>query len=268
MEPGFALRRSTPPRRTRPGCTTPSSAARTTMQPTAPPSARCCAASRSSATRRGPTGRSCTGRSGSWLAEAGIRQIIDIGTGIPAAGNVHEVAGQAAPGTRVVYVDNDPIVHVHANALLTGSGTTSIVLADLRDPEAILAHPKAASSSTSPSRSPCCWSRSCTSSPTRRTRPGSWPRCATRCPPAATWPCRTAPVTSARGPRGRPPPSTTRPPPRDAAQPRAGRGVLRGLGPDRAGPGPGAAVAAATASRPGRRIWTRSGSTAASAAGA
>jgi len=72
-------------------------------------------------------------------AEAGIRQFIDIGTGIPSAGNVHEVA---APGTRVAYVDNDPIVHVHANALLTGSGTTSIVLADLREPEAILAHPK------------------------------------------------------------------------------------------------------------------------------
>jgi hypothetical protein len=78
------------------------------------------------------------------VAEAGIRQIIDIGTGLPAAGNVHEVAGQIAPGTRVAYVDNDPIVHVHANALLTGSGATSIVLADLRDPEAILAHPKIA----------------------------------------------------------------------------------------------------------------------------
>ena len=74
--------------------------------------------------------------------EAGIRQFIDIGTGIPSAGNVHEVAGQVAPGARVVYVDNDPIVHVHANALLTGSGTTSIVLADLREPEVILAHPK------------------------------------------------------------------------------------------------------------------------------
>ena len=74
--------------------------------------------------------------------EAGIRQFIDIGTGIPAAGNVHEVAAQTAPGTRVVYVDNDPIVHTHANALLTGSGTTRIVLADLREPEAILAHPK------------------------------------------------------------------------------------------------------------------------------
>jgi S-adenosyl methyltransferase len=76
------------------------------------------------------------------VAEAGIRQIIDVGTGIPAAGNVHEVAGRAAAGTRVAYVDNDPIVHVHANALLTGTGTTSIVLADLRDPEAILTNPK------------------------------------------------------------------------------------------------------------------------------
>jgi hypothetical protein len=76
------------------------------------------------------------------VGEAGIRQIIDIGTGIPATGNVHEIAGQIAPDTRVAYVDNDPIVHVHANALLTGTGTTSIVLADLRDPEAILAHPK------------------------------------------------------------------------------------------------------------------------------
>jgi S-adenosyl methyltransferase len=76
------------------------------------------------------------------VGEAGIRQIIDIGTGIPTAGNVHQVAGEVAPDTRVVYVDNDPIVHVHANALLTGSGTTSIVLADLREPEAILEHPK------------------------------------------------------------------------------------------------------------------------------
>jgi S-adenosyl methyltransferase len=74
--------------------------------------------------------------------EAGVRQFIDIGTGIPSAGNVHEVAGQVAPGTRVVYVDNDPIVHVHANALLTGSGSTSIVLADLRDPEGILGDAK------------------------------------------------------------------------------------------------------------------------------
>ena len=74
--------------------------------------------------------------------EAGIRQFLDIGTGIPTAGNVHAVAAQTARGTRVVYVDNDPIVHTHANALLTGSGTTRIVLADLRDPEAILRHPK------------------------------------------------------------------------------------------------------------------------------
>src|ERR1700730_3432656 len=73
--------------------------------------------------------------------EAGIRQFLDIGTGIPVAGNVHEGAGQVAPGTRVVYMDNDPIVHTHANALLAGNGTTRIVLADLREPEVILGHP-------------------------------------------------------------------------------------------------------------------------------
>jgi hypothetical protein len=77
-----------------------------------------------------------------FLAEqAGIRQFLDIGTGIPTAGNVHEVAGEVAPEARVVYVDNDPIVNTHANALLGGHGTTGIVLADLRDPAAILDHP-------------------------------------------------------------------------------------------------------------------------------
>jgi hypothetical protein len=72
---------------------------------------------------------------------AGIRQFLDIGTGLPTQGNVHEIAQSIAPETRVVYVDNDPIVHVHANALLAGNSTT-IVLADLRDTEAILEHPE------------------------------------------------------------------------------------------------------------------------------
>jgi S-adenosyl methyltransferase len=76
------------------------------------------------------------------VRDAGIRQIIDIGTGIPTVGNVHEVAQQIDPGVRVAYVDNDPIVHVHASALLTGQGRTSVVLADLRDPRGILDHPK------------------------------------------------------------------------------------------------------------------------------
>lgn len=74
------------------------------------------------------------------VRDAGIRQIIDVGTGIPAAGNVHEVAQEFAADARVVYVDNDPIVNVHANALLTGTGATSIALADLREPRKILEH--------------------------------------------------------------------------------------------------------------------------------
>jgi hypothetical protein len=73
------------------------------------------------------------------VTEAGVRQILDIGTGLPSANNVHEVAQATAPETRVVYVDNDPIVLVHAHALLTGDhDTVSYLDADLRDPTAIL----------------------------------------------------------------------------------------------------------------------------------
>src|SRR5580693_13041 len=73
-------------------------------------------------------------------AEAGIRQFLDLGTGIPTSPNVHEAAQQAAPECRVVYVDNDPIVLAHARALLTSSaeGVTAYLDADLRDPDPIL----------------------------------------------------------------------------------------------------------------------------------
>jgi hypothetical protein len=75
--------------------------------------------------------------------EAGIRQFLDIGTGIPTANNTHEVAQGVAPASRVVYVDNDPIVLAHARALLTSSaeGATAYIDADLRDPGRILDHP-------------------------------------------------------------------------------------------------------------------------------
>ena len=74
-------------------------------------------------------------------AEAGIRQFLDIGTGIPTANNTHEVAQRAAPDSRIVYVDNDPVVLSHAKALLksTPEGACAYLDADLRDPEAILA---------------------------------------------------------------------------------------------------------------------------------
>jgi hypothetical protein len=85
--------------------------------------------------------RAFLGRAVRYLtAEAGIRQFLDIGTGIPTAGNLHQVAQAIAPDTRVVYVDYDPVVLAHARALLTsgGEGATEYVDADLRDTGKIL----------------------------------------------------------------------------------------------------------------------------------
>jgi hypothetical protein len=74
------------------------------------------------------------------VAEGGIRQFLDLGTGIPAANNTHEVAQAVAPESRIVYVDNDPIVLAHARALLTSTpeGACAYLDADLRDPAPIL----------------------------------------------------------------------------------------------------------------------------------
>lgn len=77
-------------------------------------------------------------------AEYGMRQFLDIGTGIPTPPNLHEVAQEVTPEAQVVYVDNDPIVLAHARALLQSSpeGKTGYIQADMRDPEAILRDPK------------------------------------------------------------------------------------------------------------------------------
>jgi O-methyltransferase involved in polyketide biosynthesis len=73
--------------------------------------------------------------------EAGIRQFLDIGTGLPTADNTHEVAQRVAPASRIVYVDNDPLVLTHARALLTSTpeGATDYIDADVHEPERILA---------------------------------------------------------------------------------------------------------------------------------
>ena len=74
--------------------------------------------------------------------DCGIRQFIDIGSGLPSQGNVHEVAQQIAPETRVLYVDNDPIVLTHGRALLASNDRTAIITADLRNPNSILKNPE------------------------------------------------------------------------------------------------------------------------------
>jgi len=90
--------------------------------------------------------RRFVGRAVRYLVGEGVRQFLDIGTGIPAAGNTHEVAQEIAPAARVVYVDNDPIVLAHARALLVSGerGRTDYIHADLREPDVILGDPAVA----------------------------------------------------------------------------------------------------------------------------
>jgi S-adenosyl methyltransferase len=88
--------------------------------------------------------RAFLGRAVRFLAaDAGLRQFLDIGSGLPVTGNVHEVAQSVEPSCRIVYTDNDPLVLVHARALLASApqGRTAYLQADARDPEAILTAP-------------------------------------------------------------------------------------------------------------------------------
>ncbi|WP_329494508.1 SAM-dependent methyltransferase [Kitasatospora herbaricolor] len=88
--------------------------------------------------------RAFLGRAVRYLAEQGVTEFLDIGTGIPTAGNTHQIAQQVHPHARVAYLDNDPIVLVHGRALLAAAsnGSATVVQADLRDPDAVLATPE------------------------------------------------------------------------------------------------------------------------------
>jgi S-adenosyl methyltransferase len=74
-----------------------------------------------------------------FLAASDIRQFLDIGSGIPTEGNVHEVAEEASPGARVVYADNDEVAVAHSRAILAGNSDAAVIEADLREPQTILA---------------------------------------------------------------------------------------------------------------------------------
>lgn len=76
-----------------------------------------------------------------FMADAGVRQFLDLGSGIPTVGNVHEIAQQATPEARVVYVDYEPVAYHHAQSLLADNPYATIIQADVRDPGAILEHP-------------------------------------------------------------------------------------------------------------------------------
>ena len=81
-------------------------------------------------------------RAAKWIAGQGIDQFIDIGSGLPTAGNTHEAVRRVVPEARVVYVDHDPMVATQAEELLAGEGGTAVITADLREPDAVLGHPE------------------------------------------------------------------------------------------------------------------------------
>jgi hypothetical protein len=80
-------------------------------------------------------------RAAKWMAERGIRQFLDIGSGLPTVGNTHEVVQKVIPDARVVYVDNDPMVAEQGSGLLADDSTTTVICADLREPGTILKNP-------------------------------------------------------------------------------------------------------------------------------
>ncbi len=90
----------------------------------------------------GRTNRTFLQRAVRYLVGHGIRQFLDLGSGIPTVGNVHEIAHQVDPACRVVYVDNDPVAIAHTRDLLSTVDTAGMVDADLRDPDAVLAAPE------------------------------------------------------------------------------------------------------------------------------
>jgi hypothetical protein len=82
------------------------------------------------------------GRAAVWMAQQGIRQFIDIGSGLPTQNNTHEAVQKVMPSATVAYVDIDPMVAAHSSGLLAADGTTTVLTADVRDPDALLGHRK------------------------------------------------------------------------------------------------------------------------------
>ena len=80
-------------------------------------------------------------RAAAWIARQGVKQFLDIGSGLPTVGNTHEVVRKIHPDARVVYVDNDPMVELLSQEIVDESGQISVLCADLRDPDSILDHP-------------------------------------------------------------------------------------------------------------------------------
>ena len=125
------------------------------------------------------------------VRDAGITQILDIGSGLPTQGNVDEVAREINPSVRTIYVNNDPVVCIHGQALLADARTTEVVTADVRLPSEILGDPVVRQFIDESSQPVGLLMLAILHDITDGEDPAaSWPSCATRCRRAAIWPFR------------------------------------------------------------------------------
>ena len=177
-----------------------------------------------------------------FLRDAGIRQFIDLGSGLPSSPNVHEVAQSGDTGARVVYVDNDPVVSVHAEALMARNHTTAVVQADLRDVDEVLS--RAGELLDFARQAGLLFVGSYPTSWIPTTRPALWPGTWRRSRRAATWSSRMPPMSARRRRCARTPrwPRAAAP----CSSPRQGRDLahVQRARADRSRAGPGLLLAA------------------------
>ncbi|MCD2195446.1 SAM-dependent methyltransferase [Actinomycetospora endophytica] len=114
-------------------------------------------------TRSAQANRAFLGSVVRWCLERGIDQFLDLGSGVPTVGNVHEIAHAIDPGVRIAYVDFEPVAVAHAQEITADLPSVTVTRADVRDPESVFAAPGSPACSISRGRSGCSWWRSCTS---------------------------------------------------------------------------------------------------------
>lgn len=146
--------------------------------------------------------------------EAGIRQFLDLGSGVPTVGNVHEIAQRASPDCRVVYVDKEPVAVAHSEMILQDNELATVIHADLQHPATVLSHPRTQQLLDFSQPVTVLMCAVLHFIPDEADPPGIITAYRKHCAPAATWQSRTPPTTSTQQKSSKPPTCTRRRKPR------------------------------------------------------